>query len=132
MSIIHQSQMHQDHVDWNYEIAIWELDARMWRQELEALNHTLSSLKIACEEHEKNLDVHLRSVKKHQHFFQVHESRLTMVAQGGYLDCNLSALHNKNGEEQQTQRSAHARMKQYHHLIMVLAKQLNKLLEGPI
>lgn len=74
MDLRDQNQMHKDHISWSSEIAVWERDSRMWHQELQSLRKALRSIMIACQEHEKGLDVHLNTIKKHRLSFQISQA----------------------------------------------------------
>ena len=134
MRAVDQNEMHKDHPDWNSEVAMWERDTRMWYKELEVLINALMSIKTGCEEHEKGLDTHLRTIKGHQHSLNIDESDLTMIdpSLSGYPAADVTARHNKESKQQQIQRDAHARLKEYHHLIMVVTKSMKKALAGPL
>lgn len=127
-----QSQMHQDHVRWRSEAAMWEQDIRMWYQELQALKNALRSIEQACAAHKEGLDVHARLIKGHQHSLQLKESYLAMIEPSGHRDGDAAAKHLEQEKQHQVQKDAHARLKKYHHLIMVLTKNMKKVLEGPM
>ena len=132
MRTVDQSQMHKDHLNWNSEVGMWEQDIRMWYQELESLGNALESIQAACEEHEKGLDAHLRAIREHSSSFQLDESYLAMIEPNTYPDNEVTAIHNEKSKHHQIHKDAHLRLKQYHHLVMVLTKQMKKVLEGPI
>lgn len=124
--------MHDDHIQWSSDMAMWEQDIRMWHQELEALRGALRSIERACKEHEYGIGAHSRSIKNLRNGIRQDELNLGMIEPSGLSDHGALKMHRQKAVQHESQKEAHERMKKYHHLMMVVTKNLKKALEGPM
>lgn len=120
--------MHHDHRDWEVEIGLWRDDIRAWQ-------HEVSSAVTDLKEIESLLDSHAASLRTHAAALQLmglesgaHEHAIVEFEKGatGEELLPLAKKHLTENAHQAQQRDAHERIKHYHRTLIAKVNQLIK------
>ncbi|HWB14316.1 MAG TPA: hypothetical protein VG826_34135 [Pirellulales bacterium] len=114
------AEMHTDHQQWIIEEALWENEARIWRDEIDASLAELQKLETVLCKERSSLDAYGETIRGLRQNRAWHESALSGCAPVGGDD-GLIALARKHAQDANKHlrlRHAHERIKQHHHTVM--------------
>ena len=121
--------MHQEHRSWRQDNAFWVDDLKIWDKEIADLEKKLAYMQKAVQNHTQAYHKHRDLILEQGDRLDVHEKEMSLLVEGSSTDLAISPAHLDEGHRHEQLRSAHERLKKYHHQIIVVAKGLVKALD---
>jgi hypothetical protein len=128
LSVLSHAEMHTDHQQWVIEEVLWEDDARVWRNEIDAALVELKKLESFLRDERASLDAYAETIHGLRLRRASHESALADYEQGGCEEALIAMArkHEQEAEKHLNQRHAHERIKHHHHTVMAYWRLLFK------
>lgn len=128
--------MHQDHQQWESDIAMWRDDVALWKEECLNARSKLTRLEAALCKQLKAIYDHKEAIRSHEENLAGHEHALKEVAEGrqGGDVSPFATAHETEARTHAQQRAIHESLKEHHHAAMAhwsgLLKEISEALES--
>jgi hypothetical protein len=120
MATADHMEMHFEHKQLLNELALWQEQLGLWRQEFREALAEIDRLKISLKSHDEALQKHADDLDRECTRLQDHEHALADYERGGSGQelIALAKNHTKELSSQLNRRAVHERIKRHHHSVM--------------
>jgi len=101
-----ENQMHEDHLEWTSDRAMWRDDLRAWEEETAQAIADLQGLQAALAEHERALETHAAAIRAYEQ------------GEVGRTHALIESKKQCNDEARKSLVNAHARDRQHHQKLL--------------